>query len=318
MGIDLSIITVNWNTRDLILNCIESVYRTIKRHSFEYIIVDNGSVDRSIDAIRSIYPEVILIENSSNIGYARANNQGLSAGRGRYLMMLNSDTILTDDAVDTLIEFMESHPEAGAAGGQLLNRDGSRQNSIDTFPTLLTELTNKGLLRLLFPYRYRNKNIYYDRPIEVDQVIGACILVRSKVLEQVGLFDEKFFLFFEETDWEYRVRKVGWKIFHVPSVRIYHLQGKSAGKRPVLSRIEFFRSRYRYFEKHFGENMRRLLYFGLILKLTVDLLLNLIAIIAIIGISRSIRKKVSVHGHLLWWHLRGCPEDAGLMKEYKI
>lgn len=311
-NIDLSIITVNWNTKELLFNCIESAYRTIKRHSFEYIVIDNGSVDGSVAALRSRYPGVMLIENASNTGSTRANNQGLSAGKGRYLMMLNSDTILTEEAVDRLVEFMDRHPEAGAAGGQLLNRDGSRQNSFDSFPTLLTELTNKSLLKMLFPRRYLHKNAKFEKPVEVDQVISACVIARREVIEQVGLLDERFFLFFEETDWALRIRKAGWSIFHVPSAQIYHLQGQSAKQKLALARIEFFRSRYQYFEKHFGKNSYRLLYYGLTVKLIIDLFINLIGMIATLGISRSIRRKVYVYGHLLRWHLQGCPEQVGL------
>jgi len=311
-NIDLSIITVNWNTKELLLNCIGSAYQTIKRCSFEYIVVDNGSADGSTEALRSQYPDVILIENTLNTGSTRANNQGLSRGRGRYLMMLNSDTVLTEEAVDRLVEFMESHPEAGAAGGQLLNRDGSRQNSFDSFPTLLTELTNKSLLKILFPQRYLHKTTKFDKPVEVDQVISACVIMRREVIAQVGLLDERFFLFFEETDWALRIREAGWRIFHVPSARIYHLQGQSAKQKLALARIEFFRSRYQYFGKHFGKNRYRLLYFGLTIKLAVNLFINLIGMAATMGISRSIGRKVYVYSHLLWWHLMGCPKHTGL------
>ena len=311
-NIDLSIITVNWNTRDILLNCIESAYKTIKKHSFEYIVIDNGSTDRSSEAVRSNYPDVIQIINKDNIGFSKASNMGLSAGKGRYLMLLNSDTILTDNAADSLIGFMDDHPEAGAAGGQLLNKDGSRQNSFDISPTLITELSNKSLLRLLFPGRYLNKNLIFDKPAEVDQIIGACIIIRHEVAEQVGLLDERFFIFFEETDWAYRIRKSGWKIFHVPSARIYHLQGQSAIKKLALARTEFFRSRYQYFDKHFGKGKCLVLFYGLMVKLAINLLLNLLGIIITLGCSSAIREKVFVYSHLLWWHLKGCPENVGL------
>ena len=227
-------------------------------------------------------------------------------------MMLNSDTVLTDGAADDLIEFMDTHPMAGAAGGQLLNRDGSRQNSFETFPTLLTELTNKSLLKWIFPKRYLNKNRDYAIPVEVDQVIGACLIVRREVIKDVGLLDERFFLFYEETDWAFRIWKSGWKIFHVPSARIYHIQGQSAKQRLPLARIEFFRSRYQYFEKHCGRKRSLMLYYGLIIKLIADLFINLAGVIITLGLSRSVGSKVYVYSNLLWWHLKGRPELVGL------
>ena len=198
--------------------------------SYEVIVVDNGSQDGSTDMLRSTFPHVRLIENSRNLGFAAANNKGFRVMSGRYALLLNTDTILQENAVRELFSFMEACLEAAMACGQLLNADGTKQNSVACFPTLLTLMTNTPLLEYLLPLKYPSKRYHYESPIEVDSGIGACLLVRKKAIDEVGELDERYFFFFEETDWAYAMRKAGWKIFHVPTAFIYHLQGQSIGK----------------------------------------------------------------------------------------
>ena len=147
---DLSVIIVNWNTRELLLNCLDSFYRTVKGLTFEIFVVDNGSDDGSADSVRRAYPEIELIQNQRNLGFARANNEALRKSTGRYALLLNTDVILTDGAVESLVEFMDRNPTVGIAGGQLINVDGSKQNSFDNFPSLAAEGLNKSLLRMSF------------------------------------------------------------------------------------------------------------------------------------------------------------------------
>jgi GT2 family glycosyltransferase len=311
---DVSIIIVNWNTREDLLCCLASVGEEVRGVTGEVIVVDNGSGDGSAEAVRRAHPQVIVIENEGNLGFARATNQGLRRMKGRYALLLNPDTRLKAGAVERLVSFMDSRMEAGVAGGQLLNGDGSRQNSIANLPTLATELLNKSLLRRLFPDRYPGKELRFPGPIEVESVIGACMLVRRAAMDAVGLLDEGYFLFLEETDWCCRMRLGGWKVFHVPDAELYHLQGRSAESSIAMAKVEYCRSRYRYFRKHYGPVSRAVLRAGLIIRIVVDLAGSSAGTVLTLSRSRRWRRRFRIHTALAAWHLRGCPEGVGLSR----
>jgi GT2 family glycosyltransferase len=211
-----------------------------------------------------------------------------------------------------MLSFMSSHAKAGLVGAQLLNADGSKQNSIANFPSLATELLNKSLLRRFFPEKFPGKEREYPGPVEVDSVIGACMLVRRETVEQVGLFDEGYFLFLEETDWCYRMKKAGWKIYHIPRAEILHFQGKSAGAEKGKARLEYYRSRYHYFRKNRGSFQSSVLSIGLIIRLLVELVFATLACVVTIFMVKKWRIKLSNYLYLMWWHLRLCPEGMGL------
>jgi len=314
---DLSVIIVNWNTKDLLCQCIDSLTQTLKRMDTEIFVVDNGSTDGSVAAIREKFPRVRLVENQVNLGFARANNQAISLSSGEYLLLLNPDTKVKDEAIPQMLSFMNAHAKAGLVGGQLLNADESKQNSIANFPSLATELLNKSLLRWLFPEKFPGKERDYPGPVEVESVIGACMLVRRKAVEQVGLLDEEFFLFLEETDWCYRIKKAGWEIYHIPGAKLLHFQGKSAEVEKAKARIEYYRSRYRYFRKNRGSFQTSVLSVGLIIKLLVELVFATIACMVTLFMVKRRRTKLSTYLYLMWWHLRLCPERMGLNKEKK-
>ncbi|MBW2067165.1 MAG: glycosyltransferase family 2 protein, partial [Deltaproteobacteria bacterium] len=250
MTLDISFVIVNWNTKELLLECVASIFQTVEDLAFEVWVVDNASTDGSVQAVKDLYPEVNVIENAENLGFAAANNIAFKRVKGRYILLLNTDTKLKESAAGHLYEFMESNPVAGLACGQLLNPDGSKQNSIANFPSLLSLLSNETLLRVLMPGKFPSKRKRYENPIEVDSCIGACLIVRKKALDQVGPFDERYFFFFEETDLAYRMKRAGWKIYFVPCAEIYHAQGKTVGQ-GLDSRMRFYTSRYAYFRKWF-------------------------------------------------------------------
>lgn len=310
--ISLSIIIVNWNTKDDLLNCMESLFQKREEHSWEILVVDNGSIDGSEEAVRAEFPEAILIHNSLNLGYARANNQALKLSRGRYFLLLNPDTRLKQGSIETLMAFMDSYPTASVAGVQLLNSDGSKQNSIANFPSMATELLNKSLLRWFFPKTFPGKGRDYRDPVEVDSVIGACMMVRRAAMEQVGLLDEDYFLFLEETDWCYRMKKAGWKVYHVPQAEVYHFQGKSAEKDKKRAKVEYYHSRYQFFKKNRGFRQWFVLLIGLLIKLGFEFLSMVIACILTGFAVKKWRIKLATYAYLLWWHLKGCPEGMGL------
>ncbi len=310
--IDLSVIIVNWNTRELLRNCLISLREHLEALSVEVFVVDNGSNDGSIEMTRTEFPEVVLIENGENLGFARANNLAMKRAAGRFFLLLNSDTIVRAGAIEGLIETMEGDSSIGIAGLQLLNEDGSLQNSISNYPSLLSELSNKSLLRLLFPSAFPGKERLASTPLQVQSVIGACMLVRREAAEEVGLLDEDYFFFLEETDWCLRMHQAGWKVVHDPRYAIYHLQGKSAGKVNVRARIEYWRSRYAYFRKHFGVGSRIALGVGLMFRLSISLLSSLLANLFTGFLRPKMRRKLAVYWKVLLWHLAGCPDDGGL------
>jgi GT2 family glycosyltransferase len=308
----LSVIIVNWNTKDLLCQCIDSLTQTLKKIDTEVFVVDNGSTDGSVAAVREKVSGVRLIENLVNLGFAKANNQAISLSSREYLLLLNPDTQVKDEAIERMLFFMDAHPEAGVVGAQLLNVDGSKQNSIANFPSLATELLNKSLLRWLFPDKFPGKETDYPGPVEVDSVIGACMMARRKALEQVGLLDEEYFLFLEETDWCYRMKKAGWKIYHIPRAEVLHFQGKSAEAEKGKARIEYYRSRYHYFRKNRGSFQSSVLFIGLIIKLSVELVFATIACVFTLFMVKKWRTKLSTYLYLMWWHLRLCSEGMGL------
>jgi len=273
--LDISFVIVSWNTRDLLLNCVESVYDTVKNQDFEVWVVDNASEDGSSTAVMDRFPQVNLIENDSNLGFAAANNRAFGEIKGRYALLLNSDAVLTEGAVDELYGFMETNTGAGMACGQLLNPDGSLQNSFAPFPCLSTVLLNESLLRLLFPRRFPSKTARLQHPVRVDSCIGACMIVRKAAMDDVGFFDENFFFFFEETDWAYRMNNSGWGIYFVPSARVFHHQGASVGIN-AGGRMMFYRSRYLYLRK-WHPRLASAAPFLISARLSVNAVLNLAA-----------------------------------------
>jgi len=312
---ELSIIIINWNTKNLLLRCLTSIDQKVKGIQKEVFVIDNGSADGSPAAVRKRFPEVVLIQNPINHGFVTANNQALNRSKERYVLLLNPDTEVKAGAIQTLFSFMESRSEAGVAGAQLLNGDGTRQNSIANFPCLATELLNKSLLRWIFPKTFPGKEIAYSEPIEVESVIGACMMVRRDVTERPGLLDEDYFLFLEETDWCYRIRRAGWKIYHVPEAEVYHFQGKSAEKEKKKAKVEYYRSRYIFFRKNRGSLPSFILRVGLIFRLILELMALTVACFFTFFAMTGLRNRLSTYAYVTRWHLRGCPEGMGLRSD---
>jgi hypothetical protein len=317
MGIHLSIIIVNWNTREPLLNCLASVFQYSGGLTFEVIVVDNGSQDGSTVAVSKKYPQVKVIANSSNLGFARANNQALTSTADRYCLLLNSDTELTSGALQGMVEFMENNPRVGIAGAKFLNKDGSMQNSFDNIPTLTTEILNKSLLRALFPRKYPSKKSPITAPLEVESVIGACMLIRREALDEVGLLDEDYFLFLEETDLCFRMRKTGWKVLYLPQVQVYHLQGESKAIDLGRAWIEYYRSLYTFFRKNRGFLSYLILRILRAVKLSLNLALTTLGMVFTLGKNQGLRRNFSIYTKLFTWHLLLCPDDMGLRELQK-
>jgi GT2 family glycosyltransferase len=255
--IDLSICIVNWNTEVVLKGCLQSVYQRAQGIAYEIFVVDNGSVDGSVEMVKNLFPEVCLILNQRNKGFAAANNQALRLAKGRYILFLNPDTLIHDGALKRMVQFMEEHPEAGAIGCKLLNPDGSIQHSIRQFPSFIVALLGSTILERLPFFRGKMKNFKmkgftFDRMEEVDAVCGAALMVRKDLLDEVGEMDEAYFMFIEELDLCRRIKARGDTIYFLPNAVITHLGGESRNQYPGGMTIIGLNSLFRYFTKFEG------------------------------------------------------------------
>jgi N-acetylglucosaminyl-diphospho-decaprenol L-rhamnosyltransferase len=259
--VDLSIVIVNWNTRKLLAQCLQSLEDTVQDSSLEVWVVDNASSDDSVAMIRKCFPQTHIIANSENVGFVRANNQAIARCQGRYVLLLNSDTKALPNALDEMVHFMDTHPNAGVAGARLLNPDGTFQASHSPFPTLWREfLMLSGLGRRLVRPRYPSYGPGVEEgPRKVGYVEGACLLARREAIDQVGELDERIFMYAEEVDWCYRFAQGGWGIWYLPQVTIIHYGGQSSKLRPTHMEAELYRSRVHFFREHYGPVQSQLL-----------------------------------------------------------
>jgi GT2 family glycosyltransferase len=253
---DLSIIIVNKDTSALLTQCLNSIYTAGPHVSFEVIVVDNGSSDDSVRLVENNFPNVVLIKNEQNLGFAKANNQGFAIAKGRYLMLLNSDTVMCPGTVDALMDTADSHSNVGVIGPILLNADNTIQKSWASFPSFLSEVLGKNF-RVRKPVR--NLPAVYD----VDWIMGACMLVRSETVNEVGMMDGDYFFYSEEVDWCYRIKEKNWKIWLLTSVQIYHLGGGSTSRGSVAQLVNLYRGKLRFFKKFYGDVPTTALRFGL-------------------------------------------------------
>jgi GT2 family glycosyltransferase len=261
---DVSIIIVNWNTRQLLADCINDVKSYTHDLTYEIIVVDNASSDGSQEMVRATFPDVHLIANNENVGFARANNQAIRCSRGRYVLLLNSDAFVRDQTIAQTVAFMDAHPAAGMVGCKLRYADGRLQPSCTTFPTLFTELLIATQLERLFPKSrlfgaYRMTYWDFNDIREVDVIMGAYMLVRATAIEQLGMLDESYFMYSEEVDWCYRFKQNGWKVYFYPYVETIHLWGGSSKPVRVEMLIQLYLSRVAFFRRYYGTTSANLL-----------------------------------------------------------
>jgi N-acetylglucosaminyl-diphospho-decaprenol L-rhamnosyltransferase len=249
----LSIIIVSWNTASFLENCLASILANPPTSPFENWVVDNASTDDSPRMVREKFPQVHLVENRENVGFARANNQAIQRCTGKYILLLNPDTLVASGALQALVDFLDKHPEAGAAGARILNSDGSLQISSHPRPTLSRELWRLFHLDILSAYAmYPPTKWETNQPQEVDVLGGACLLLRKEVLEQVGALDEDYFIYSEEVDLCYRIQRAGWPIYWVPQAEVMHFGGQSTQQVPTEMFLNLYHSNIKYFRKHYG------------------------------------------------------------------
>lgn len=269
--LDLGIVIVSYNTRDLLRACLRSVYASQGDFTFAVCVVDNASSDGSAEMVATEFPQAMLIANEENLGYPAANNQGLRAfgfsesppspdgtATPRFALLLNSDTEVPSDGLEMMLDFLSARSEAGAAGPKLIRPDGSLDLACRrSFPTPEISFYRMVGLSRLFPNspRFGRYNLTYrdpDEVTEVDSVVGAFMLVRGEAIRETGLMDESFFMYGEDLDWAYRMKAAGWKIAYNPAVTVFHVKKASTRQNP-RAQVEFYRAMEIFYRKHFAD-----------------------------------------------------------------
>ncbi len=252
---DLSIAIVSYKTKKLLRECLSSIFSENRHINIEVFVADNCSNDGTVEMLQGEFPDVILIANNNNIGFAAASNQGLSAASGRYIMMLNPDTLIIDNALERLVAFLDGHNNVDIVAPRLLNADGSLQKSCRSFPNILN-------MSLLYLFPFVNLNLpkpakyltdFWDHGMStyVDYAIGAALVLRKKCVEDIGYLDEKFFVYGEEKDYCYRLNQKGYRVYYLSNVDIIHYGGQSSAVN-AHSLLYLHQSHIYYINKHSG------------------------------------------------------------------
>ncbi len=288
---DLSIIIVNWQTKNLLKKCLESIFRYGKNVDYELIIIDNNSTDSSKEFLLGFtHDKSSVILNNQNNGFAKAVNQGIRLANGRYILLLNPDIEIKENTLRKMIDFMEENPKVGIVGGKILNPDGSIQLSVRKFPDLISQIFVLLKLHHFFKNflpikRYFALDFDYRKTQEVEQVMGSFFMIRKKVIDEVGQFDENFFLWFEEVDFCKRVKNKGWQIFYYPETEVIHQKAGSFSQvSPFKNQWQFNKSLLYYFKK----NHSFLSYLILLIISPFSLILS--AIVSIFPLIRKFKK----------------------------
>ncbi len=250
----LTIIIISHNTKNILRACVESIYSTISKTSFELIVVDNASSDGSAEMVKTIFPRAIVISNALNVGFSKASNQAIKISTGEYVMLLNSDTLLVAGAIDTLVDFMDSQHDAAAVGPKILNIDGSLQSKGFYFPSVSWAFITLLRVNKILTEQKKRKIFHRfcwseDDTKSVDWVSGCCLVVSKEAIKKIGMLSEDFFMYSEEVEWCYRAKKNGFKVWYLPITQIYHLNEAS----PFVNRGKVFnKSRIIFYKKTIG------------------------------------------------------------------
>jgi N-acetylglucosaminyl-diphospho-decaprenol L-rhamnosyltransferase len=287
---DVSIILLSWNVRELLRACLRSL--PLDDPLLEVIVVDAGSGDGSAELVRTEFPSVQLVASSENLGYSRGNNLGLARARGRYLFVLNPDTVVLPGSLEAMRAYMDAHPPVGVVGPQLLWPDQSVQATRRRFPTLTTAFFESTWLQPLAPRQLLDHFYAADLPAgdtqEVDWVVGAALYVRRAAYEQVGGLDEGFFMYSEELDWQRRMRAAGWRCVYLPTARVVHYEARSSAQVPAATHIRFNTSKVHYVRKYHGALAAAALRWFLLGNFAVQLIVE--AAKGVLGHKRDLRR----------------------------
>ncbi len=306
---DLSVVIVSWNVRELLLRCLASVHAGLSEGlTGEVFVVDNASSDGSAAAVAEAFPAVQVLANADNVGFVRANNQAIVRCRGRHVLLLNPDTEMREGALGRLVAALEADRQLGAVGPRLLYADGTVQPSRRRFPTLATALVESTVLQRLFARSAIVRRFYVadradDEEQDVDWLVGACLLVRRAAIERVGLLDERFFMYSEELDLCRRLRAAGWRVRYLPAAEVVHYEAKSSEQAPVARHVHFHESRCRYFGKYQGSLAEKVVRASVVLNYAYLALEEQGKLV--LGHKPDLRRRrVHVYGEVARCHLR--------------
>lgn len=272
---NLSIIIVNWNAGEYLKGCVQSIYSNIGTASLEIIVIDNASTDNSLDMLKDNFPDVIVIKNDANVGFAKANNQAMKVSVGQYILLLNPDTVVLDDSFLKMIDFMDANRDAGAVGAKLMLPAGHLEAGAAGYKfSLKTSFEYYFFLTKLFPRIFRglflDQASFKEKPVTVDWVSGACMMLRRELLNRNILFDEDFFMYVEDVELCDRISKDGWKIYYLPLAKIVHFRGRSVKKMTDAPEAMQVEAMGRYFRKKYGAFATKIFYsysiFGFFLR----------------------------------------------------
>jgi len=270
-NLDLSVIILSFNTRDLLRQCLKAVYASnLGKYEQEVIVCDNGSQDQSLAMVKKEFPQAVVIANHGNIGFAAGNNPGIKRAKGRYILLLNSDTEVNPATFKTIVDYLEHHNEVGAATCKLVLPDGTMDPACHRgFPTPWAAFTYFGGLEKLFPHsaifsQYHQTSKDLNTIHEVDMISGAFFLVKREVIKQIGLLDEDYFFYGEDMDWCFRMKRAGWKIIFNPNVTVLHRKKQSGRahldqKRRLGTEIFFFKYNKLFYQKNYDKRYPRVL-----------------------------------------------------------
>lgn len=294
--IDLSIAIVSYNTKEVLLDCIRSVHVHTTGITFEVIVVDNDSRDGTVAALKESYPAMTIIENSDNRGFAKAVNQAIAVSRGRQVLLLNSDTIVMDQALATMVAYLDAHPDVGAVGCKQCTGDGHLNQTCFPFPSIRGHLFYSALFQRIAPSMQAaaaaTQAVDCTQSQDVDWANGACLMVRRSLIEQLGGLDEEFFMYFEDVDLCRRLRQQGYRVRHLAEAAIVHFIGRSSGRdRERLQHVWEF-SRIRYVEKHFAPGER------VTMKLWIAAGISFRLLCLLGGLSASSQRRQLMQNHL--------------------